>query len=128
MKSFDIMLVACLGTGLISCSPKSQEVVIGTWQQVEGTPPPPWVRIQTSGPGVMTFDFRRDGTVITQGGMEMSAATVDGKVEKQGGNQPVTNSYAFIDNETLRITFAKGPRFERQEAMFRVPRLEISSC
>ena len=68
----------------------------------------------------MTFEFRADGTVITQGGVEVSAGTVDGKVEKQGGSQPITNGYSIVDDHTLKITFAKGERFQGREVTFKM--------
>jgi hypothetical protein len=120
MKIVRIVLAVCFGAGLVSCSPKPQEIVIGKWQQIGGSPPPFGVRVQVSEPGVMTFDFRPDGIVITQGGVEVSATKVDGKVEKQGGSQPITNHYSFVDDHTLRIAFAKGLRFEGREATFKI--------
>ena len=120
MKIAGIVLAACFGAGLVSCSPKPQETVIGKWQHISGSQPPFGMRVQVSGPGVMTFDFRPDGIVITQGGVEVSAATVDGKVEKQGGSQPVTNRYSFVDDHTLKIAFARRLRFEGREATFKV--------
>ena len=120
MKIVRILLAVCFGAWLVSCSPKPQEAVIGKWQQIGGPPPSLGMRVRVSGPGVMTFDFRPDGIVITEGGVEVGATSVDGKVEKQGGAQSVTNRYSFVDDHTLKIAFSKGLRFEGREATFKV--------
>ena len=120
MKTPRILLSVSLVAGLASCSPKPQDVIIGKWQQVPGSPPPMGVKVQVSGPGVMTFDFRPDGTVLTQGGVEVGAVTLDGKAVTQGGTQPLTNRYSFVDDHTLKIAFAQGLRFKGREVTFRI--------
>jgi hypothetical protein len=119
MKMTGILLSVCLGTALVACSPKPQRAIIGKWQQIPGSTPL-LTRVEVSGPGAMTFDFRPEGVLITQGGAQVSATGIDGKTEKQGGNVPVTNRYAFVDDHTLKIAFAEGLRFGGREATFRI--------
>lgn len=120
MKIVRILLAVCFGPWLVSCSPKPQAIIIGKWQKIGGPAPPLGMRVEVSGPGVMTFDFRPNGIVITQGGVEVVTTSIDGKAEKQGGSQSVTNRYSFVDDHTLKITFARGLRFEGREVTFKV--------
>ncbi|MEI7729422.1 MAG: hypothetical protein WCO56_07605 [Verrucomicrobiota bacterium] len=116
-----ILLAVIFGVCLISCSPKPQATIVGKWQQASG-PSSAFglTQAQKSGPGVMTFDFRPDGTLITQGGVEVSAKTVGGKELSQGGSQPVTNRYSLVNEHSLKITFAEGLRFQGRVVTLRV--------
>ncbi|MCP4456370.1 MAG: hypothetical protein GY809_33355, partial [Planctomycetes bacterium] len=78
------------------------------------------MRVSASGPGVMTFDFQSNGTLITQGGMQAGATAIDDTVTKQGGASPVTHAYAYVGDDTITIRLAKGILFKGQEITMKV--------
>lgn len=113
-----IRLVTCLLVLLTACRQKPQETIIGKWQ--EAPKGGMFMRVSVSGPGIMTFDFRSDGTLLTQGGPEAGAASVDGTVVKQGGSSPVTHRYAFVDDHTVKIFLSEGVLFQGKEITMKV--------
>ena len=118
MKTRMISLVTCLLVLMTGCRQEPEETLIGKWQQVPKTSA--FMRVSASGPGVMTFDFQSDGTLITQGGVQSGATNVDGTVVKQGGSSPVTHRYSFVDDHTITIFLAEGILFKGQEVTMEV--------
>ena len=117
MRTRIIAMVTCLPLFLAGCRQAPQESIIGKWQQApkDGL----FTRVSVSGPGVMTFDFRSDGTLITQGGIQANVRAIDGTVHQQGGTSPVKHRYAFVDDHTVKISWSEGILFKGQEATFR---------
>ncbi len=119
MKVRSVVLLVCSAVCLMSCAqPRPREAIIGTWE--ESAKAGAFTSVSQSGPGVMTFEFKPDGTLITQGGVATEARTVDGKTLSQGGSDPVTNRYVFVDDQTIKISFAKGLLFEGLEVTMKV--------
>ncbi|UCE50053.1 MAG: hypothetical protein JSW47_07815 [Phycisphaerales bacterium] len=113
-----ISLVTCLLILLTACRQKPQDTIVGKWEQVPKTGP--FTRVSVSGPGVMTFDFKSNGTLITQGGVQAVATTVDGTVVKQGGSSAVKHRYSFVDDHTITISLSEGVLFKGQEVTMKV--------
>ena len=118
MRTRKISLVTCLLVLLTACRQKPQETIIGKWQQTPKSGM--FTRVSVSGPGVMTFDFQSDGTLMTQGGVQAGATHVDGTVVKQGGSSPVTNRYSFVDDHTIKLSLSEGILFKGQEVTMKV--------
>jgi len=116
MKIF--VLVMCFPILLTACREKPRKSIIGKWEQAPRAGM--FTRVSVSGPGVMKFEFRNDGTLITQGGVQAVATSLDGTVDKQGGSTPETHGYTFLDDDTIRISFAKGPLFNDREVTMKI--------
>ncbi len=118
MRMRIISLVTCLLVLLTACRQKPQETIIGKWQQAPKSGM--FTRVSVSGPGIMMFDFQSDGTLMTQGGVQAGATTIDGTVVKQGGSSPVTHRYAFVDDHTVKISLSEGILFKGREVTMKV--------
>ena len=118
MRMGTISLVTCSLVLLTACRQTPRETIIGKWEQAPKTGV--FTRVSVSGPGVMTFDFKGDGTLITQGGVQAVSTAVDGTVNKQGGSSPVTHRYSFVDDHTIKISLSEGVLFRGQEVTMKV--------
>lgn len=118
MRMKILILVMCFPILLTACREKPRESIIGKWEQAPKTGM--FTRVSVSGPGVMKFEFRNNGTLITQGGVQVVATSLDGTVDKQGGSSPETHKYTFHDDNTLKISFSKGVLFKGQEVTIKI--------
>ena len=51
----------------------------------------------------------------------VSVESVEGTKVNQGGpHQPLTSHYSFVDEHTIKVLLAEGPRFEGREAILDV--------
>ena len=121
MRAEMISLMTCLSILLTGCGQEPEESIIGKWRQ--GPKNGLFTKVSASGPGIMTFHFQDNGTLITQGGVQANTTRLDGTTVTQGGTTPVTHRYEFVGDHTIQISFAEGVLFRGREVLMK---LELS--
>jgi hypothetical protein len=107
-----LALPVLLALGLTACSKPTEEAIVGKWRTLPPAPNTAAPGASASSRGGITFEFKHDGALITQGDLKPLGEPPGLKAAApKGTDKPVNHRYSSLDEQTLRVKLGKGSPF-----------------